>query len=85
MEPILSFSELIHTLIANRTKVTIGSGESELQGTILAFDKAHNVLTYQERAETAFWHFIPLTSIRSFGYENNGTGADSCYLDLFKK
>lgn len=78
-----TFSELMVTLMTEQVPVTIGSGENELEGIVVAFDRNFHVVTYQD-GESGMLHFIPLTSIRSFGVEDGADGM-SCYLDLFRK
>jgi hypothetical protein len=79
-----SFSDLIQHLLVHQTEVTIGSGENELRGTVTSFDKDHLVLAFTDQRPGGTKHFIPLTSIRSIGVDEN-SGEVSCYLDLFKR
>ena len=79
-----SFSELIQQLLVHQNEVTIGSGDNELRGTITSFDKEHAVIVFTDRQPSGLKHFIPLTSIRSFGVDESG-GELTCYLDLFKR
>ncbi|WNQ12086.1 hypothetical protein MJA45_03220 [Paenibacillus aurantius] len=83
MEQTITFSELLESLITNQVNVTIGAGESELNGTILAFDPEPKVLTYRDSSSGTL-HFIPLTSVRSIGVDET-TGGLSCFLDLYRK
>jgi hypothetical protein len=79
-----TFRELIEHLLARKTEVTIGSGENELRGTVTSFDKEHAVIAFTDHQPGGTKHFIPLTSIRSIGVDENGDIL-SCYLDLFKR
>lgn len=84
MELNYSFTTLIQTLIETRQTVTIGSGDNELTGIVVAYDSEQQVVTYQDKSGSGILHFIPLTSIRSFGLEE-AAGGRSCFIDLFKK
>jgi hypothetical protein len=79
-----TFSELIQHLIVHQNEVTIGSGENELRGTIISFDKEHEVIVFTDHQPSGLKHFIPLTSVRSFGVDESN-GSFSCYMDLFKR
>jgi hypothetical protein len=79
-----SFSELIQQLLIDQNVVTIGSGENELRGTITSFDKEYSVIAFTDQQPNGLKHYIPLTSIRSFGVIESGGGL-TCYLDLFKR
>jgi hypothetical protein len=79
-----TFSELIQHLIVHQNDVTIGSGENELRGTITSFDKEHAVIVFTDHQPNGLKHFIPLTSVRSFGVDESN-GSFSCYMDLFKR
>jgi hypothetical protein len=79
-----TFSELIQHLIVHQNEVTIGSGENELRGTITSFDKEHAVILFTDLQPNGLKHFIPLTSVRSFGVDESN-GSFSCYMDLFKR
>jgi hypothetical protein len=79
-----TFSELIQHLIVHQNEVTIGSGENELRGTITSFDKEHAVILFTDFQPNGLKHFIPLTSVRSFGVDESN-GSFSCYMDLFKR
>jgi hypothetical protein len=79
-----SFSELIQHLLVHQNEVIIGSGENELRGTITSFDKEHAVIVFTDHQPSGLKHFIPLTSVRSLGVDENGNEF-SCYLDLFKR
>jgi hypothetical protein len=79
-----TFNELIQHLLAHQTEVTIGSGENELRGMVTSFDNDHAVIAFTDHQPGGTKHFIPLTSIRSIGVDENG-GTVSCYLDLFKR
>jgi hypothetical protein len=79
-----TFSELIQHLMVHQNEVTIGSGENELRGTITSFDKEHAVIVFTDHQPRGLKHFIPLTSIRSFGVDESN-GSFSCYMDLFKR
>ncbi|WP_058302757.1 hypothetical protein [Gorillibacterium timonense] len=80
----LTFTNLVARLIDERTFVTVGTSGSELHGMITAFDQAQQVITYKDMSEGGSYHFIPLSSIRSIGYDNSMDGV-FCYIDLFKK
>jgi hypothetical protein len=79
-----SFSDLLQQLLVHQNEVTIGSGENELRGIITSFDKEHAVIVFTDQQTSGMKHFIPLTSIRSFGVDESGGGL-TCYLDLFKR
>jgi hypothetical protein len=79
-----SFSDLIQQLLVHQNEVTIGSGENELRGKITSFDKEHAVIVFTDQQPSGMMHFIPLTSIRSFGVDESGGGL-ICYIDLFKR
>jgi hypothetical protein len=79
-----TFSELIQHLMVHQNEVTIGSGENELRGTIISFDKEHAVIVFTDHQPNGLKHFIPLTSVRSFGVDESN-GSFSCYMDLFKR
>jgi hypothetical protein len=84
MKKMHSFSELIQQLLVHKNEVTIGSGENELRGTITSFDKEHAVLVFTDHQPNGMKHFIPLTSVRSIGVDENGGGL-TCFLDLFRR
>ncbi|WP_409343090.1 hypothetical protein [Paenibacillus sp. MBLB4367] len=79
-----SFSAIMDRLIAEQTTVTIGAGENELIGMIVAFDRSAQVFTYAERSGQVK-HLIPLASVRSIGIEESAAGTLSGYLELFKR
>ncbi|MCL6459334.1 MAG: hypothetical protein K6T85_15145 [Gorillibacterium sp.] len=80
----LTFSDLVRDLIKDGSTVTVGTSGNELHGVIIAFDLVLHVITYQDLSPGGGLHFIPLSSIRSIGYEDAPDGV-YCYVDLFKK
>ena len=80
----ITFTDLIRKLMKDRSTVTVGTSGNELHGVIIAFDLMMHVITYQDLAPDGGLHFIPLSSIRSIGYQDSPDGV-YCYVDLFKK
>jgi len=80
----MTFTDLMRKLIDERSLVTVGTSGNELHGMITAFDSEQRVLTFKDMGEGGSWHFIPVGSIRSIGYDNSVDGV-FCYIDLFKK
>lgn len=80
----LTFTVAVSKLIDERSLVTVGTSGNELHGMITAFDRELRVITFKDMGEGGSYHFIPLSSIRSIGYDNSMDGV-FCYIDLFKK
>ncbi len=80
----LTFTDLVRHLIGKGSTVTVGTSGNELHGAVIGFDHALKVITFRDEEPGGSVHFIPLSSVRSIGYDESPSG-NYCYIDLFKK